>query len=298
MRRCPELRTRLCVGAAPEGWLSFEERCAAAGDGETPGRPDQSRRPAAPVLHQRHRRPTRRWCSTLIPTRSVTSEPPASGTTCDPAICTGRSPTPAGRRRRGAGCSARCTSVPRSSTSPSAAPIRTRSSASSHAIASRRSARRRRSTGGWSRPTSPRTTSRRSATARAPASRSTPRSSGRGREGTRRAHDLRRLRPDRDDVPRRQLPHDGDPARIDGTSRARLRRRHRRRRRRADRARARSATSSCAAIADHPIGLFPGYYDDPDGDRRRVPRPVLLHRRQGRAWTRTATSGSRGATTT
>ena len=35
----PGLRVRLCVGAAPEGWLSFEERCDAAGDGETPADP-------------------------------------------------------------------------------------------------------------------------------------------------------------------------------------------------------------------------------------------------------------------
>ena len=35
----PELRTRLCVGAAPAGWLSLEERCEAAGDGETPADP-------------------------------------------------------------------------------------------------------------------------------------------------------------------------------------------------------------------------------------------------------------------
>jgi acyl-coenzyme A synthetase/AMP-(fatty) acid ligase len=31
--------TRLCVGAAPDGWLSFAERCGAAGDGETPTDP-------------------------------------------------------------------------------------------------------------------------------------------------------------------------------------------------------------------------------------------------------------------
>ncbi len=35
----PNLRTRLCVGAAPAGWLSFSERCAAAGDGNTPTDP-------------------------------------------------------------------------------------------------------------------------------------------------------------------------------------------------------------------------------------------------------------------
>jgi acetyl-CoA synthetase len=35
----PELRTRLCVGAVPAGWLSFEERCDAVGDGETPADP-------------------------------------------------------------------------------------------------------------------------------------------------------------------------------------------------------------------------------------------------------------------
>jgi acetyl-CoA synthetase len=35
----PSLRTRLCVGAAPAGWLSFSERCGAAGDGETPTDP-------------------------------------------------------------------------------------------------------------------------------------------------------------------------------------------------------------------------------------------------------------------
>jgi len=35
----PDLRTRLCVGAAPAGWLSFAERCDVAGDGETPADP-------------------------------------------------------------------------------------------------------------------------------------------------------------------------------------------------------------------------------------------------------------------
>ena len=33
------LATRLCVGDAPEGWLSFAERCGAVGDGETPTDP-------------------------------------------------------------------------------------------------------------------------------------------------------------------------------------------------------------------------------------------------------------------
>jgi acetyl-CoA synthetase len=32
----PGLRTRLCVGGAPGGWLSLEERCRAIGDGATP----------------------------------------------------------------------------------------------------------------------------------------------------------------------------------------------------------------------------------------------------------------------
>ena len=32
----PDLATRLCVGRAPAGWLSLEERCRALGDGETP----------------------------------------------------------------------------------------------------------------------------------------------------------------------------------------------------------------------------------------------------------------------
>jgi acyl-coenzyme A synthetase/AMP-(fatty) acid ligase len=32
----PGLATRLCVGGSPSGWLSFEERCRALGDGETP----------------------------------------------------------------------------------------------------------------------------------------------------------------------------------------------------------------------------------------------------------------------
>ncbi len=96
------------------------------------------------------RSPTRRWSSTASPTRSAISEPRASGKTCAPAICTGRSPTPAGPRRRGAVCSGRCTSAPRSSTWRSASPRPTRSSASSPAIASRRSAPRQRFTGGWS----------------------------------------------------------------------------------------------------------------------------------------------------
>ncbi len=35
----PDLRTRLCVGGAPAGWLSFEDRCRAVGDGATPADP-------------------------------------------------------------------------------------------------------------------------------------------------------------------------------------------------------------------------------------------------------------------
>ena len=35
----PGLGVRLCVGSAPDGWLSLEERCRAAGDGETPADP-------------------------------------------------------------------------------------------------------------------------------------------------------------------------------------------------------------------------------------------------------------------
>jgi acetyl-CoA synthetase len=34
-----DLPTRLCVGGAPDGWVSFEQRCRAAGDGETPADP-------------------------------------------------------------------------------------------------------------------------------------------------------------------------------------------------------------------------------------------------------------------
>ena len=35
----PGLATRLCVGGAPDGWLSLEQRCRAVGDGETPQDP-------------------------------------------------------------------------------------------------------------------------------------------------------------------------------------------------------------------------------------------------------------------
>jgi acyl-coenzyme A synthetase/AMP-(fatty) acid ligase len=35
----PDLPTKLCVGAAPDGWLDFDEQCAAAGDGDTPQDP-------------------------------------------------------------------------------------------------------------------------------------------------------------------------------------------------------------------------------------------------------------------
>jgi acetyl-CoA synthetase len=35
----PGLRTRLCTGGAPDGWLSFDERCRTIGDGETPSDP-------------------------------------------------------------------------------------------------------------------------------------------------------------------------------------------------------------------------------------------------------------------
>lgn len=35
----PELAARLCVGAAPAGWLDFDARCAEAGDADTPADP-------------------------------------------------------------------------------------------------------------------------------------------------------------------------------------------------------------------------------------------------------------------
>ena len=35
----PGVAIRLCVGRVPDGWLSFEQRCDAAGDGETPDDP-------------------------------------------------------------------------------------------------------------------------------------------------------------------------------------------------------------------------------------------------------------------
>jgi len=35
----PGLRSRLCVGGAPDGWVSFEQACATSGDGETPADP-------------------------------------------------------------------------------------------------------------------------------------------------------------------------------------------------------------------------------------------------------------------
>ena len=35
----PGLRTRLCVGDAPDGWMSFEEQCRTLGDGSTPDDP-------------------------------------------------------------------------------------------------------------------------------------------------------------------------------------------------------------------------------------------------------------------
>ena len=72
-------------------------------------------------------------------------------------------------------CLGRCTSGRRSSMSRLVDPTPTQSSTSSPAIVSRRSARRRRCTGGWSRETLPRTTYRRCGIARAPESRSTPR---------------------------------------------------------------------------------------------------------------------------
>ena len=35
----PGVATRLCIGGAPDGWLSFEQQCATAGDGDTPRDP-------------------------------------------------------------------------------------------------------------------------------------------------------------------------------------------------------------------------------------------------------------------
>ena len=35
----PGVRTRLCIGRAPDRWLSFEQQCASAGDGHTPKDP-------------------------------------------------------------------------------------------------------------------------------------------------------------------------------------------------------------------------------------------------------------------
>ena len=113
-----------------------------------------------------------------------------------------------------------------------------------------------------------------------------------------RADDLRRLRPDRDDLPGRQLPRAAGAARLDGQARARLGRRRRRRRRRPDRRPARSATSSSCTTTPHQLGLFLGYDGDPRGDRggRSAARSTSPATRRPR--TRTATSGSRAAATT
>ena len=167
----PGLQTRLCVGRGPDGWLSLAERCRAVGDGETPADPTSRDDPLLLYFTSGTVAYPEDGSARRSPTRSATSGPRASGTTCAPATCTGRSPTRAGPRRPGAGCSGRCTNARRSSTWRWARPTRTRSSASSPAMASRRSARRRRSIAGWSTRTSPSTTSRRCGTARAPASR-------------------------------------------------------------------------------------------------------------------------------
>ena len=160
------------VRREPRPMAGCRSRSAAGRSGTgRPRRPDciattrcSSTSRAAPSL-------TRRWSSTRSRMRSATSGQRASGRTCVPVTCTGPSPTPAGRRLRGVGCSGRCTNARRSSTSRSGDPTPTRSSRFSPAIASRRSAPRQRSTGGWSRATSPSTTSRRCGIARAPASR-------------------------------------------------------------------------------------------------------------------------------
>ena len=116
-------------------------------------------------------------------------------------------------------------------------------------------------------------------------------------EGTRGLDGLRRLRPDRDDVPRRQLPHDGGPPRIDGPSRARLRRHHRRRRRRSGRAR-RGGERRRALAAGPSDRSVHRLLRRPRRDRRGVLRRRSTSPGTGRRWIRTATSGSRGATTT
>ena len=186
----------------------------------------------------------------------------------------------AGRRPRGAGSSDSGTSARRSCRSRSASRTPTRSSRSSRRTASRRSARRRRSTGCSCRPTSqarpvepaPLHERRRAAQPGG--------HPGLGR-GHRRPDRLRRLRADRDDGARRELPRRGRAARARWASRARATTstsstttgdRAARRRGRQHRGRAPTGAARRA---------LPGVLRRPARPTPVVPRRLVLHGRQG-----------------
>ena len=299
-RTCPSLRAPDRLGRrrrATGGTTSTRSRRRPA-TARRPTDPTAHGRPDAPLLHERHGLATRRWCCTRSPTGSATSSPRASGRTCARATCTGRSPTPAGRRRPGAGCSASGTSARPSSRSRSASPTPTRSSRilASHGI-----------TSFCAPPTLYRLLVQADLAALRPV-RAAPlherrrAAQPRGHPGLggghRRPDGLRRLRPDRDDVPRRQLPlacrcgrarwASRCPAATSTSSTSD-----------GERARRRQVGNIAVRVADpRPVGLFDGYHRDDDANAARLPRRLVLHRRQGRGATRTATSGSRAATTT
>ncbi len=112
-----------------------------------------------------------------------------------------------------------------------------------------------------------------------------------------RAHDLRRVWPDRNGEPGRQLPVRARARGIDGQAHARLRRRDHRRGR--ERARAGRGGAHHGAGASRAAGrALPGVLAGSRRHRRGVQRGSLLHRGPGPGGRATATCGSSAATTT
>ncbi len=84
------LAVKLCIGGAPDGWEAFDAVCDAAGDGGVPVDVTHRDDPLLLYFTSGTVELSRRWSSTLTPTRSGTSRPRASGTTCARGIATGR----------------------------------------------------------------------------------------------------------------------------------------------------------------------------------------------------------------
>ena len=208
--RLPTLRHLIVVGEAPAGdcveyAVGGPRRPRSANPAP---RADAQGRPDAHLLHQRHRRlPEDGAAHPGLLRPRPRDHRRASGSTCGPATCTGRCPTPAGPRPPGAGSSARGRAARASSrwraasSTPEHRPRASLERADGHhvlraadAVPAARAGR-----------TSKRTTCPRLRHCVSAGEPLNPEVIGAWKRGHR-AHHPRRLRPDRDGGPGRQLP--------------------------------------------------------------------------------------------